>query len=261
MADAFGDALSRSIQRAQLPLRRVAAQADIPHQTLFNWVNGTRPRWHPGLDEELRRLGAVLGLGDPELQHLLLLAGCVTARMMQTYIREEPMEQRQTMPKGWYAAGSHPSRYALGRDEAMQYQDLPSGFIKAREHPEGFATLMQTFRAEQYRAQRLQLRAQVRAQEVGNWAGLWMRVDGPQGKLLAFDNMQGRPITGTAEWTAYAVVLDVPADAEKIAFGILLNGPGQVWIAQVGLEAVGADVATTDRQLPDEPVNLSFTDG
>lgn len=40
------------------------------------------------------------------------------------------------------------------------------------------------------------------------WAGLWWRVDGEPGKLLAFDNMQDRGAKGTSPWTPYSISID-----------------------------------------------------
>ena len=57
MNDDFAAQLSDHIKQAGLPVRRVADQAGLPHQTLYNWLRGTRPRWHPALPEDLRRLG------------------------------------------------------------------------------------------------------------------------------------------------------------------------------------------------------------
>ena len=107
----------------------------------------------------------------------------------------------------------------------------------------------------------------MKSEGVGNWAGLWMRVDksagtGPQ--VLAFDNMQDRPIKGTADWQNYAVVLDVPEGATGIFLGVLVNGPGGVWMSDVKIEPVGTDVPTTSKTMggsasrPDGPQNLNF---
>jgi hypothetical protein len=76
--------------------------------------------------------------------------------------------------------------------------------------------------------------------------------------MLALDNMQNRPIRGSSAWTSYSVVLDVPPEAQWIAFGILLAGPGRAWLDGLQFEAVGADVARTDTiTLPKRP-NLRF---
>jgi len=74
--------------------------------------------------------------------------------------------------------------------------------------------------------------------------------------------MSDRPIKGTSDWKKHETVLDVPKDSIRIAFGILLNGLGQVWIDDLNFEVVGEDIATTDlkQKLPEEPeapVNLN----
>jgi len=56
----------------------------------------------------------------------------------------------------------------------------------------------------------------VRPAEVENRAALFMRVGGAGDKMLAFDNMRDRPITGTNGWAHHAIVLDIAEDAETI---------------------------------------------
>ena len=64
--------------------------------------------------------------------------------------------------------------------------------------------------------------------------------------MLAFDNMEDRPIKGTSDWTRYDVVLDVAKEAKGIAFGILLKGEGTVWLSGATFEDVGMEVASTN---------------
>ena len=50
-------------------------------------------------------------------------------------------------------------------------------------------------------------------------------------------------------------------DATGIAFGILLNKSGSVWLNSVTFESVGLEVPVTGKapaQLPEGPVNLNF---
>jgi hypothetical protein len=57
---------------------------------------------------------------------------------------------------------------------------------------EGFGTLMQDFRANEYVGKRVRFSAFVKSQDLESWAGLWMRVDQGEGatpQVLAFDNM------------------------------------------------------------------------
>ena len=110
----------------------------------------------------------------------------------------------------------------------------------------GFGTLRQVFAADKYRGKRVRFAARVRSEKVATCAALWMRVDDEAGQVLAFDNMNKRPVQGTTEWTTYAIVLDVAPEATLIALGILLEGAGTVWLAEPRVETVGAEVATTD---------------
>jgi hypothetical protein len=117
------------------------------------------------------------------------------------------------------------------------------------------------FTAAQYVGKRVRLSAWVKSAGVSRWSGLWMRVDGPQRTpSLAFDNMQNRAIKGTTEWQKYEVVLDVKDKATAIAFGILLDGPGAVWMNSATFEVVGQNVPTTNMTpvRPDGPTNLGF---
>lgn len=93
----------------------------------------------------------------------------------------------------------------------------------------------------------------VRTNLLEGTAGLWMRVDGAgMTDVLAFDNMQNRPIEGTTPWRRYEVVLDVPRESAGIVLGVLMIGHGDVWLDDVAVEPVGSDAASTDTtaQLP-----------
>jgi len=164
-------------------------------------------------------------------------------------------------PKGWFMAGTKPALYDSGVDAQAVMNGLPSAYMKSTQPvPEGFGTLMQNFAATQYLGQRVRFTARVKSDSVERWAGLWMRVDGATQKSLAFDNMMDRPIKGTTGWQSYDIVLDVPQSATGIFFGILMDGPGEVWLNSVTFEVVGTGVPTTGI-LPAPsagPTNLSF---
>jgi hypothetical protein len=127
---------------------------------------------------------------------------------------------------------------------------------------------MQSVQADDYKGKRVRLSGWVKAAGIAEWAGLWMRVDGPAAPgsnfpaSLAFDNMQDRPIKGTTGWTRHNIVLDVAPEATFISFGILLRGVGQAWIDDLSLETVGKDVPLTGQALSGaprkKPVNLDF---
>jgi hypothetical protein len=171
--------------------------------------------------------------------------------------------QSERPPTGWLLAGNNPKNYRTGVDRADMHDGLPSAYLASLAKGNGFGTLMQSISASNYAGRRIRLRGWVKSQDVGDWAGLWMRVD-KGWETVAFDNMQDRGIKGDLPWTTYDIVLDVPAGASSINFGILLSGVGEVWLNDLSLEVVGNDMPSTGTNrvatLPQSPVNLGFSE-
>ena len=170
-------------------------------------------------------------------------------------------------PKGWFAAGSHPKDYEMSLDRTGAHDGKACAYLKSIvAETGGFGTLMQMFKADEYRGKRVRMSGYVKAKDASDWAGLWMRVDGAKkDEMLAFDNMQDRAIKGTMDWKKYEIVLDVPESSEMVAFGLLLSGKGEVWMDDLQFEVVGKDVPTTGRataggesRSAKTPLNLNF---
>jgi hypothetical protein len=140
------------------------------------------------------------------------------------------------------------SEYEVDADPGVR-RTGPSSVSLASKHPtaEMFGVAGQRLHADRYRGSRLRFSAYVKATEVRGTAGLAMQIDGTEAgpKLLAFDKMANRPITGTSDWTQYSVVLDVPREADSIRLGVLLEGEGHVWMDDVVLEEVDRSVLPT----------------
>ncbi|MGM8214589.1 helix-turn-helix transcriptional regulator [Bacillaceae bacterium W0354] len=172
---------------------------------------------------------------------------------------------KNNAPNGWIMTGESPSDYETGLDNSVVHSGNYSAYLKSKdEKARSFATLMQQIKSDKYRGERVQFSAFVKSTDVKESAGLWMRVDHSSGEVLAFDNMMNRPIKGTNEWNHFSVVLDIPIKSEVIAFGILLNGSGQIWMDELRFEVVDDSVPVTEQSptegLSTEPVNLNFED-
>jgi hypothetical protein len=172
------------------------------------------------------------------------------------------------VPRGWYLAGSKPHDYQTGVNDA-QYNGHRVAFLQSvAATPDGFGTLMQDFRADDYVGKRVRFSAMLKAESVADGAGLWMRIDKNVGassspKTLVLDNMHDRPVKGTEDWKSYQVVLDVPNDATGIFFGVMLIGSGDVMMSDAKIETVGLDVQPTAKPTPEQPrpsapTNLDF---
>lgn len=175
-----------------------------------------------------------------------------------------PWVPDESTPRGWMKAGMNPKGYRMTTDQDVVHSGKASGVIAGLEKIEdGFGTLMQQFEPGELAGGRIQLTAYVRAEGVEDWGGVWMRVDRGQ-DVRAFDNMQKRPLIGSFDWKKVSIVLDVAEDADKIAFGILLDGPGKIWIDDIEIVGVSKRTPVTDmmatQNLPAGPQNLAFRD-
>jgi len=146
---------------------------------------------------------------------------------------------------GWMLSGVNPGAYQSGIDKSVKYSGSASAFVSSKtQDSTQWSTLMQTIKSDAYEGKRVRLSAWVKTDRLNKWCGLWMRVDKRAGST-AFDNMQDRPIKGTTDWKQYAVVLDVDTGSIDIAFGILVEGAGKIWMDAVKIEIVNSDVTLT----------------
>jgi hypothetical protein len=202
--------------------------------------------------------------------HWIAMAAIVTAALVSIAFAQVA-NVRTTAPEGWFMTGSAPTNYessvhadpSAPNKSYLQLKSRPGVNSSANELDRmmPFGTIMQSTRANDYRGKSLRFSANVRALGVENWAGLWVRVDGPAG-VLAFDNMQDRAIKGTSLWKRYEVVLPVDESAVSLNFGVLLTGKGEVAIRDVELVEVAKDTPRTGQigygATLDKPTNLDF---
>jgi hypothetical protein len=131
--------------------------------------------------------------------------------------------------------------------------------------------IYQEFKADKYRGKRLALSADLKTVGKGAWSGLWMTVEDENGKGVAFDNMENRPVKAAGNWQVGKVVLDVPAGASAVMIGCALHGRGKALVSAVALTEVGKKVKTTavavdDKKYPvagrvGDNANFSFANG
>ena len=129
------------------------------------------------------------------------------------------------------------------------------------------ALLEQRVRADAYRGKRIRFSAAMKTQDTMGGASLWLRLDYARGQKAW--NRLDKPIIGTTDWKRYEYVLDVPADAQGMQFGISMEGRGKTSVADVRLEIVDNDAplskpdydARFRRKSVAEPTNLNFKQG
>jgi hypothetical protein len=168
----------------------------------------------------------------------------------------------EPLPSAWQVTGDRAPDYEAGLLTGATYAGERIAQLRLRPdvaEPAGFGALVQRIAAARYASRRVSFSAMVKVTEISHWAGLWLRVDGPSGAVLGFDNMQDRALRGTADWTEARIVLDVAEQAQILLFGALLSRAGAVDLARLRFEEVGEAVPTTIPTLPDQPQALDFS--
>lgn len=92
---------------------------------------------------------------------------------------------------------------------------------------------------------------------VDGYAGLWLRVDGEQNghKVLGFDNMHDRGISGTADWTQVEIEIEIDPSAKAVFFGGLFTGRGTAWFDNLEIYIDGGKYE--DPVLPEPKYSLT----
>jgi RNA polymerase sigma factor (sigma-70 family) len=144
---------------------------------------------------------------------------------------------------GWFLSDA--KDFESGIDVSDSHSGDECAYLKSvASRPRTFGFLSKSIKPGPYLGNRLKMSAWVKTKlENEATVQLWLRADGAwKNRVGCFDNMYKRAIAGATEWTKHAVSVDVPATAERILFGVLLNGKGKVWIDEVALELLNDEV-------------------
>jgi hypothetical protein len=95
------------------------------------------------------------------------------------------------------------------------------------------ATLRQTIKADNYRGKQVRFSGEVKAEQVEQQAGPYIRTN-KQRERLRPENV----VQGTHDWKRYEATIPVAEGALFIRFGLALSGKGQVWLANPQLEVI-----------------------
>ena len=216
-----------------------------------------------------RRIQMIAHYRTPSRGRTLIGAALVAAVVAVAATRESRAQEpaadgaeavTTTAPAGWWETGDATDKYVVGVDPA-QGRPAPAAYVKSIASTEKtFGGMMQTCEAKAYRGKRVRLSGLLKTADAPKGACLWLRVDGADGKMLAFDNMQRQPVVGTKDWTPAEIVLEVPMEAATLNFGFFLMDTGQAWVSALAFEEAGPGVAATgvSRPMPDKPTNLGF---
>ncbi len=153
-------------------------------------------------------------------------------------------------PMDWYAGGGGNKNdldgYIAQVDDKVVHNGKYSLHLKYVKG-EGFGVGTTGIDVDRVRGKVIRYSGWIKTKSVGGeegknfngYAGLWWRVDGPNKKTLAFNNMQDSLINGTRDWQHFSFELPVGQTATNINFGVLMAGGGEAWFDGLTIDTNG----------------------
>jgi hypothetical protein len=183
-----------------------------------------------------------------------------------------PDRWRTTPARCWGLRGTAPEDFVVEVDSSLYTGGKSSASLSSIRDTFGWGTLYQFADAKGLQGKRIEFSADMRTADVQRGANLFVRADDETGNAVAMDNMWysytedrrddrlvNRTITGDTDWTTQHIVLDIPANAEVISYGVALDGPGKVWIDNALLELAARDTPITAPVRPEEMLQRTAT--
>ncbi len=157
------------------------------------------------------------------------------------------------IPNLLFRGNARPNEYSIGLDPDTKRtaNSVPAGYIKSllpQYNPNNQNAAQRVFLGpyNDLHGKRVRLSGWLKTRDVEQWCGMELVALGKDGKTLLSDDMPGRPVHGTTDWTLAEIVVDVPAETTAIGVVSFMYGKGEVWSDDFRLQAVGPDVALTD---------------
>jgi|SRR5271166_3367969 len=152
----------------------------------------------------------------------------------------------ESTPQPAAPPASAPLEYAMGSDASVTHDGQATTFIKNKvANPTSWGSTSQAIPVDDVRGKRVMVSGYIKTSAIAKYAEYWVRVDGANHQVLVYDDMSNRPMSGTADWRGFSIVLDVPANATSISMGLLLNGVGEAWLDGPSVAVVSRDVPLT----------------
>jgi C-terminal processing protease CtpA/Prc len=180
---------------------------------------------------------------------LLIVVRCTAQPQTGTsYNLDMEIPDGRGMPAGWIARTpkdttiSADSLVKLCHIDTAVRQQGKSSILLDRTDVAGW-TVVKTIITKAFGGQKIKLTGYLKSEDLAGGAGLWLRIDGAE-KVLEFDNMMKRAVTGTTDWTEYTIELNYDGkNAKSIVAGAQMMGTGKVWVDNLHITIDGVDIS------------------
>lgn len=174
---------------------------------------------------------------DNEISEGTAFCGAVLPKGERERWLKHPANMRfEQRLRHWVPEG--PQTYESGVVRAGR-EGRSSAYLRSKKvSAHGRAQLRQTIKADNYRGKQLRFSGEVKAEQVEEQAGLYIRTSTQSvHERLRPENV----VQGTHDWKRYEVTVPVAEDAPFIRFGLVLTGCGKIWLANAQLEVIEQD--------------------
>ena len=161
-------------------------------------------------------------------------------------------------PGGWQTA----PREGITADRDAARDGKPSlRIVRSAQSPGEFSAISLALPID-FAGNEIELRGWLRTDQVTTMAGLFLVEDDGAGKAVAFDNMERRPVRGTADWAEFSVSLAIQPDARSVRIGALMSGTGTSWVNDLRVFVDGQPLAQREfRPRPAIETDHEFDEG
>jgi C-terminal processing protease CtpA/Prc len=139
------------------------------------------------------------------------------------------------IPVGWDLTYKNQNKYLVELDSTVSKDGKFAVSITANADEKSGAILYPI--NKRFEGKTLTLVGTLKTENVSSgFAGIWIRTNGVNGKVLAYKNMEVQRLTGTTDWKEY--MIEVPYDGREVLninIGAMLAGKGKVWVDNVRL--------------------------
>lgn len=146
--------------------------------------------------------------------------------------------ENQKLPTGWFKWGN----FEIVTGEKINHENSVGKVVSDKKGT--FGCIAYSIPAN-YVGDTIKLSGRIKYENVEDYVGLLMRIDGFSGKsALAFESMQKLKIKGSSDWKEYSIKLAFPSNAKTIIVGGILGKKGVAWFDDFKITIDGVDIQT-----------------
>ena len=161
---------------------------------------------------------------------LLCLALVNTSKAQDLFNGNLEQPDHSGNPRGWDLSYYQRNKYEIKLDSLIKRQGKYSVSLSSNDKTDNGAIVYTI--PKKFKGKQVILIGYLKTENVSEgFAGIWLRVNGPRGKELAFESMKNQHLSGTNDWKEYTI--SVPYNEQEsisIEMGALLIGKGKVWV-------------------------------